>query len=142
MRGPDRLGKGDRFEVTADHIALLRAAYVGWWDCATGAPCLSIEPKRPYGDSDVAPSALEVLGEKPASSCRHCGDELSEEQEARMLRLHRETAIALQVVLVTGAFEPGVYVKTEEYDDHAWERVTAEPAIRSASEERTPEGQP
>ena len=47
------------FELTENHIKLLRNAYVSWDDCETGAP--AIDPKRPYGNKYIAQdiSALE-----------------------------------------------------------------------------------
>lgn len=99
-----------RFELREDHVTLLRAMYVGWTGCEFGAP--EIDPKRPYGDGNVTHSIAELLSMElfeDADGEKH----LSPEQDKYVRRLHRETQLALQVVLRTGAFEPGVYVCDE-----------------------------
>jgi hypothetical protein len=48
------------FTVTDEHLRLLRHAYVSWFDAEFGAP--SIDPKRPYGNSNVYGDMVEVLG--------------------------------------------------------------------------------
>lgn len=104
-----------RFTVTADHITLLRHMYVGWQDCETGAP--EIDPKRPYGNSSVAYDVAELLGWPMDNR------ELTGEQRARALILHRETTTALQIVLMLGTFEPGDYRRTNPYLQRSWERA-------------------
>ena len=91
------------FELTAQHLALLKAMYVEWWDAETGAP--GIDPKRPYGNSDVA---LDVADEIDYPYDNEKG--LSEDEEAEMLQLHRETQYALQVFIQNAVLEPGKYV--------------------------------
>jgi hypothetical protein len=85
------------FTVTDEHLRLLRAAYVGWDDMEFGAP--SIDPKRPYGNSDVV-ADIEVW---------------EEENERRLTQLHRDTETALQIVLVTGSFAAGTYRRRFPY---------------------------
>lgn len=51
---------GTTFTVTDDHLKLLRRASVGWSDCEFGAP--EIDPKRPYGNSNVLGDIAEILG--------------------------------------------------------------------------------
>ena len=46
------------FTLTADHITLLRAMYVGWCGDEYGAP--EIYSKRPYGNSDVASECIRL----------------------------------------------------------------------------------
>ena len=91
-----------RFELTEKHIKLLRAAYIDYNGyCEYGAPC--INPKRPYGNSDVEPDIHKILtGKFPKT-------ELSDEKAREYADLHRETATALQIILITGKFEPGTY---------------------------------
>jgi hypothetical protein len=98
------------FTVTADHLKLLRHAYVTWHDGEYGSP--SIDPKRPYGESYVERSMAEILG-VPESEW------LDEERgplpgvEKLCAQLHAETAIALQIVLATGEFRAGRYTRLE-----------------------------
>lgn len=93
------------FTVTERHVLLARHMYVGWQDCETGAP--EIDPKRPYGNSDVPGDIHEIL-----TGVMVDNDEvvLNREQRDGYLALHREMGTALQVFLATGAFEPGDYV--------------------------------
>lgn len=109
--------KGTTFELTADHVKLLRAAFVRWEDCETGAP--AIDCKRPYGNSYVPADVAEELSWDVIDDSGH----LSREDEARALELHKQTETALQIVLSTGSFEPGVYIRSREYDDRSWRRV-------------------
>lgn len=97
------------FTLTHQHIALLRRANVGWNESEFGAP--AIDPKRPYGNGDALSNLAEILGEPPVT-CPHCEEPLplGENREQSLHKIHRETEMALQVVLVTGRFEPGVYV--------------------------------
>jgi hypothetical protein len=95
-----------RFVLTPDHVKLLRAMYVGWQDCETGAP--EIDPKRPYGNSYVAGDVAEILGWTVDGD-----DGLTDDQRDKAMEIHFETAMALQVILQTGSFEPGVFVNTD-----------------------------
>ncbi len=90
------------FEITEHHLTLLRHAYVDWSGAEFGAPRIS--PKRPYGNSDVIGDIIELLNV----------------DEDTAVRLHKETEIALQIVLVTGKFAPGKYIKRQKYDNRSW----------------------
>jgi hypothetical protein len=107
----------NRFELTKDHIKLLKNMLVGWSSCETGAP--EINPKRPYGDSYVARSVGEILKIKP-EGYEDEPDTYSEEQEDMLLRLHRQTETALQIVLQMKSFKPGRFVR-ESFCD--WKRL-------------------
>jgi hypothetical protein len=87
-----------KFRLTADHIKLLRHMWVGWGYSETGAP--EIDPKRPYGNSDVNGDIHKIL----------TGEDLSPDSDVDYDELHRQTETALQIVLHVGKFEPGVYV--------------------------------
>jgi hypothetical protein len=110
-----------RFTVTDAHLTLLRAAYVRWEDIETGAP--AIDGKRPYGNGDVPRDMAELLGVEPAGDEYGDAEELSRDQREELLRLHRETETALQIVLVTGAFEAGEYEASPYRID--WRKVAA-----------------
>ena len=47
------------FEVTENHLKLLRMMYVEWNDGEFGAPTISC--KRPFGNSDVIQDVAEIL---------------------------------------------------------------------------------
>lgn len=99
------------FTLTKNHMKLLRLANVSWCDDETGAP--SIDPKRPYGNSNVELDVAEALGWK-------IGEELTEEQFDRAWEIHQETEKALQIVLSNLPDLTGNYVQEKEYDDTSW----------------------
>lgn len=88
------------FNLTNQHIALLRRANVTWGNAEYGAP--RIDPKRPYGNSDVEGDMLEIL---------------QNEVKQQLGTLHRETETALCIILKTGSFIPGVYITSCEWTD-------------------------
>lgn len=102
-----------RFTLTDEHIKLVRHFYIDWWECETGAPrvagdkpygCAAVDPKRPYGNSTVAKDIHQIL---TGESLRN--EDLSEAKEQFYLELHEETCTALQIILATGTFTPGIY---------------------------------
>ena len=122
------------FTLKPEHIELLSRAYVSWDDCEFGAP--EINPKRPYGNSDVYQDMLEILGLKELRSgvfefklfskkwllkgedkyniYLEGADE--EDLIEKLDELHKELKIALQIVLSTKSFMLGVY-EAEKYDN-------------------------
>jgi hypothetical protein len=92
------------FQLTKDHIKLLRSAWVGWDHGEFGAP--AIDCKRPYGNSDVYHDIAEILDE-PVHPDEN-GD-LPDWFLKRADRLHQETRTALQIILATGEFKTGLY---------------------------------
>lgn len=113
------------FTLTEEHVTLLRRMYVGWCGDEFGAP--EIDPKRPYGNSNVVRDMYEILAGATATWDDDHGmpSGLSPEEwdpeVVRLEELHKETRTALQVVLATGSFEPGEYVASEYRID--WERA-------------------
>lgn len=113
-----------RFAVTADHLKLLRRMNVSWDDRMCGAP--AVDAKRPYGNSRYEYDVAEILGMElfeDEGGERH----LSREQAGRIDALHHQTGIALQIVLATGTFTPGVYVAGTYTDDWRLERELPAP---------------
>jgi len=122
------------FTLKSEHIKLLSRTCVGWDDCEFGAP--EIDPKRPYGNSDVYQDMLEILGLKELRSgvfeFKLFGKkwllkgedkyniylEGADEEDLieKLNELHKELETALQIVLSTRSFKPGVY-EAEEYTD-------------------------
>lgn len=109
----------DTFEVTAEHVKLLRAANVGWEDCEFGAP--AIDCKRPYGNSSVYQDIAEILDIDPADPRE---EEFSNEQIALMDTVHKGTQTALQIFLATGEMKAGRYVAPKYSND--WKAVQHE----------------
>jgi hypothetical protein len=95
-----------KFNLTENHIKLLRNMYVGWSYCEYGAP--EIDPKRPYGNSSVAYDIHEILtGQRP--------DELDDDLQEEYYKIHRQTETALEIILRTGKFQPGTYTTSSSY---------------------------
>ena len=94
------------FEVTEDHLKLISEMYVEWWDCEYGAPC--IDPKRPYGNSDVEHDVCRKLGWK---------EDDEGEYSRSILKLagviHKETEVALQICLSRMEFRTGVFMSDD-----------------------------
>jgi hypothetical protein len=109
------------FTITKDHLNLLRKMYVEWDDCEYGAPC--INPKRPYGNSDVEDDIAEII-KFPKKGNWDSNEEMwNEEATNKIYLLHRQMQIVLQIVLITGKFEEGTYKKKDDYDSLSWYRI-------------------
>ena len=119
------------FEVKEEHLKLLRRTNVGWDGGEFGAP--EIDPKKPYGNSDVLQDMVEIIGMKEVNrntfKFNLFGKEYlisgedkynlefedQEELEKVLIKLHRETETVLQIVLNTGQFKAGKYELVDEY---------------------------
>lgn len=110
-----------KFILTGLHLKLLRRSNIQWNEAETGAP--GLDPKRPYGNSDVARDIAEIAG----LNLKDYENYLPEDLERRLLDLHKETQTALQIVLVRGSFTPGEYAN-EGYGSHGWHLVRRLPA--------------
>lgn len=113
----------ETFELKPEHVKLLSGAYVSWGDCEYGAPAINC--KRPYGNSDVEEDIITVLGWWPEGVDEE-DDVFIESPEYRKLciraeQIHKETQIALQVILQHQSFEPGMFVREQPWYD--WKRA-------------------
>ena len=115
----ENLERVREFTITQDHLKLLRRMYVDWDDCEYGAP--SINPKRPYGNSDVENDIAEIINFPKKGNWDKEDEIWNEKAEEELFYLHKQMQIVLQIVLVTGKFEEGEYVKKDNYDDLSWE---------------------
>lgn len=97
------------FEVADHHIALARHANMTWHaDGSSGGP--GLDRKRPYGNSDWHEDVAEMVeGAFLNAMGPGARQDYIEANAERWERLHAETAIAIQVILHTGQFEPGLY---------------------------------
>lgn len=110
-----------RFTLTEDHIKLVRHFNVDWNDeYSFGAPCVDL--KRPYGNSSVANDICRLLTGEIIGRVDSKRDKLSIKEENKYLKIHSETAIALDIILTLGTFEPGTYERPQ-YEYHAWRKV-------------------
>lgn len=110
------MNRGEEFTLTEDHLKLLRAMFVEWDDCESGAP--AVDPKRPYGNSNVPSDIRRLLGWPQPN------EDDEEKSNDAAYALHRETEQALQIVLHHGPV-PGRYVLTSKYDRSSWTKVDA-----------------
>lgn len=120
-----------KFEIKEHHLKLLKRMYVGWNDYEFGAP--EIDPKRPYGNSDVIDDMAEILriskDKKTVDFDKDYADEYDDIQEyfdeaewnektsEYLERIHREMRIVLQIVLATLSIETGFYERKDEYSN-------------------------
>ena len=113
------MNKGDTFILTRDHIMLLDRGYVSWNSCEAGAP--GIDCKRPYGNGDVPRDIAEILGWVLVGPI---GEQMvmTDLQRNKAWRLHAETEIALQLLLL-GYTVPGKYERTKKYDTRSWRLI-------------------
>ena len=96
-----------QFTVTEDHMALLQNLWFEY-DAYTefGAP--AVDPKRPYGNSDVYTDIAEILGITGTEDS--WGDvQFSDEQRDYMLKVHKEMTEVLNIMVRNNGVEPGVY---------------------------------
>jgi hypothetical protein len=99
---------GQEFRITEEHLTLLRASYVSWCEDEYGAP--QIDPKRPYGNSDVPRDIARLLGWKmPTTEYYGPYEKEWDEFAVRVREIHQETKTALQIVLAVGYFKAGLY---------------------------------
>jgi len=96
------------FEVTKQHLKLLRNFQIGWQNCEFGAP--EIDPKRPYGNSDVVEDIAVILGIEP--------------DHKACMKIHKETQTALEIALQTGKFKAGEYIRRKTWD--TWKLIGAD----------------
>lgn len=106
-----------RFEVTKDHRKLAKHMYVDWNDMETGAP--TVDPKRPYGNSDVEGDIAEILG----WTIEHPDEGLCDQQYNEATRLHKEMETVLQILLSTLSLSAGTYELVDEYGN-TWKKVS------------------
>jgi hypothetical protein len=97
------------FVLTPEHIKLLQRLTVYWRVNPDGYGAPTVDVIRPYGNSDIHGDIAELLG-LPQPDWE-AGATYSPDQIVLMDTFHRETEFALQVVLQTGQFQPGLYVR-------------------------------
>lgn len=109
-----------RFLVTEEHLKLLDNMWIGYNDWTEfGAP--EVDPKRPYGNSDVYGDIAEIIGLEAERDS--WGDiQYTTEQKDRMLELHKEMQHVLQILVVNRSIEPGYY-EASAYGVN-WKKVT------------------
>ena len=115
----------DRFTMTKQHLALVSAIWVRWDDMGIGAPFVSY--RDPYGPGLCASQVLHVVGENVDLQWREARADFHQvEPTARCQKraqvLHKQVGTALQIVLATQSWEPGIYRRLDA-NGLQWERI-------------------
>jgi len=106
------------YHLTKEQVMLVRQLHFGWADGNEigydGGPC--VNSKRPFGNSHVPGDIWEIVDPRPHNELMKAyedseedEDALAEEQQATYDKYYRTLAHALQVVVSSGSFEPGIY---------------------------------
>ena len=95
------------FYVKDEHLKLLKGTHISWQDCEFGAP--EINPKRPYGNSDVYTDIAEILDIKPDRVDDWGEESFSREQLDYMFDLHKDLETVLQILVELQEISPGLY---------------------------------
>jgi len=103
------------FEITEQHLNLLRNAHVSWAATEFGAP--EINPKRPYGNSNVPEDVAELVVPGFVGWGYEARETYVNINERDLTRLHVETAIALQIILRIGEFRTGRFRRSSWYGE-------------------------
>jgi hypothetical protein len=104
------IGEPKTFILTDEHVILLRHLSVD--DVVDRAP--QIDTRRPYGNGDYIKDIAELLDVELVETY----DEemvIRKEDGERLEKLHQSLGWALQVVLASGLFTPGVYKTSGQY---------------------------
>jgi hypothetical protein len=108
------------FEITEDHLKLLRRMYISWDHCEFGAP--AVDCKRPYGNSDVYGDIAEILDLYIPDDEDGCWSDIADiKYIAYMDKIHQEMQTVLQIGVRIGYFKPGFY-ECEKYSED-WKLV-------------------
>jgi hypothetical protein len=108
------------FELKQEHIDLLSETYLDWDNCEYGAPCINC--KRPYGNSDVENDIAEIIKLPKKGNWDKEEEMWNDEAREKLYDLHKETEIALQIILHCKTFKLGKYKKKDDYGQE-WEEL-------------------
>lgn len=102
------------FTITEDHLKLLARLEIGYDEWTEyGAP--EVDPKRPYGNSDVENDIAEIL-EWELVKDRYGDEILTEEQGDRAKKIHMDMTVVLAIMCNNPTdFKLGTYAKTAQY---------------------------
>lgn len=111
-----------RFEVTENHLKLLERFWFDYNDWTEfGAP--EVDPKRPYGNSDVYGDLGEILEIEPEVEDSWGDRYYSKSQKEELLAIHKEMTTVLNILtnVAREGVQPGWYVKETPYGNN-WKR--------------------
>jgi hypothetical protein len=102
------------FTVTKEHILLLKNLQVEWSDVEFGAP--EIDPKRPYGNSDVIRDIAEIIyGPKAYNEMVDEDGLLPAKTEDKLCNLHKDMQTVLQICVFNNGVKAKTYVLKDKY---------------------------
>lgn len=110
------------FNLTKDHITLMRGLCFCWGDCEYGGP--AVDCKRPFGNSgrtQIIRDMAQVMGLPDSAIYDERSEELIEAEADRLENLYRQMPTAIECVFRTQSFEPGLFV-AEPYTSE-WRRA-------------------
>ena len=109
------LDQQEEHEVTPDHLKLLAHLNLGWCSYAhQGAP--GVDPRRPFGNGDLARDIAEILGWIPDGKEIDVEvRDLSDHQRFECVRLFGEVLICLQILASTLSLSPGRYARAKKW---------------------------
>ena len=91
--------------IRDEHLLLLKKVKWIFLSGEYGAP--AIDPKKPYGNSDVESDIMDILKNL---HCSTCGHELNFDKE-ECAKLHYELQYVLEIITQLNTFELGTYKK-------------------------------
>ena len=102
-----------KFEITNDHLILLKNAEWCWDDCEYGSP--EIDCKRPFGNSSGIEVDMVRMLEGQLFVDQYGDEHISKEQSQYVQKIYRELKTVLEICCATLSFLPGVYTRTNDY---------------------------
>lgn len=114
------------FELTEQHLKLVRHFNFEWQHCETGAP--AVNPKRPFGNSDVPPDIADLLGwpwpdENELSADVYDREALAMHEKCMAVYMETMTALAIVAQHAGGAVMVGRYTnRARLYHRPEWKR--------------------
>lgn len=97
------------FELKPEHLDLLRRSIISWDNAEFGAP--AIDPKRPYGNSDVINDISLITKTSKSKNWDPSYARWRPAAIENFKKIHKETQIALQIILSCQTFKVGTYKK-------------------------------
>lgn len=113
-----RLDKTETFEVTEDHIKLLKRSNTSWTTTEYGAPMM--DPKRPYGNSNVERDMAKILDREIFDP--KTGDRIDDKAQD-LYKIHKQMETVLQILFdnARSGIETGTYER-QKYGG-SWQKV-------------------
>jgi len=122
------------FEVKQEHLTLIKRFNIKFdQDCEFGAGY--IDPKRPYGNSDVYNDIAEMFGIKPEGAVYNTNEDgteyrkFTQTQTNYLWKLHVEAVQALKICCQTQSFETGLYRRERISMSSPWVKNENSPSV-------------